>query len=87
MTIRRRGEWLSATLAGEMVMMNADSGKYIGLSEVGVRIWDMLETPQEMDGICAQLRREFAVDEATCRAEVESFIGQLAEHGAVEFAE
>jgi hypothetical protein len=84
MTIRRRGEWLSAMLGGEMVMMR--DGKYIGLSEVGVRIWDLLETPQDIGSLCAQLQREFAVDEATCRAEVENFLGQLAEHGAVEFS-
>jgi hypothetical protein len=83
MSIRRRGDWLSATVGDELVMMSAEKGVYIGLSEVGARIWELIDTPQEIDTLCATLLGEYEVAPETCRAEVEAFLGELATHGAI----
>ncbi len=83
MLICRQGDWLSAKVGDELVMMSADKGNYIGLSEVGTRIWELIETPQEIDAVRAQLLEEFEVAPETCRAEVEAFLNELVTHGAV----
>jgi len=83
MMIRKQGDWLSAKVGDELVMMSAEKGNYIGLSEVGARIWELIETPQEIDAVCAQLIDEFEVAPEVCRTEVETFLGELVEHGAV----
>ena len=64
-------------------MMSAEKGNYLGLSEVGARIWELIETPQELESICAQLQTEYEVSADTCRAEVESFLKELVKHGAI----
>ena len=64
-------------------MMSAARGAYLGVNAVGARIWELIETPSDMDTICAALVREFEVDAATCRAEVEQFITEMGKHGAV----
>ena len=56
MTVRRQGEWLSAKVGDELVMMSAETGDYLGLSEVGARIWELLETPQDAGALCGKLR-------------------------------
>ena len=81
--VRRQGDWLSAKVGDELVMMSAEKGNYIGLSEVGARIWDIIETPSEMDAVCARLQEEYEVAPETCRVEVENFLSELVKHGAI----
>jgi Coenzyme PQQ synthesis protein D (PqqD) len=83
MMVRKQGDWLAAKVGDELVMMSAEKGNYIGLSEVGARIWELIETPQEIDAVCARLQDEYDVKPETCRAEVESFLNELVQHGAV----
>ena len=83
MMIHRDGDWLAARVGDELVMMSAAKGNYIGLSEVGARIWELIETPRTIDSLCDALIAEYEVDPATCRAEVDTFLATLGEHGAV----
>lgn len=83
MLVRKQGDWLAAKVGDELVMMSAEQGNYIGLSEVGARIWELLETPQELDAVCARLQDEYEVSPETCRREVEGFLNELVKHGAV----
>lgn len=82
MMIRRQGDWLHAKVRDELVMMSAATGKYLGLSDVGSRVWEMIEKPMEFDAICAQLQTEFDVDPETCRTEVKAFVDELVKHQA-----
>ena len=83
MMISRHGDWLSAKVGDELVMMSAEKGNYIGLSEVGARVWEIIETPSELDAVCAQLEQEYEVEPGVCRAEVEVFLNELVKHGAI----
>jgi len=83
MMISRQGDWLSARVGDELVMMSAGKGNYIGMSEVGARIWEIIETPSDVDAVCARLQQEYEVEPAVCRAEVETFLNELVKHGAV----
>jgi hypothetical protein len=78
MKVERKGDWLSAKVGDELVMMSAASGYYIGLSAVGARIWELIAEPVELDALCDQLGREFEVSPETCRAEVRAFLDSLA---------
>lgn len=81
--IYRDGDWLAAKVGEEMVMMSATKGNYIGLSPVGARIWELLETPCSIESLCGALVDEYDVDPTTCRAEVDSFIATLDQHQAI----
>lgn len=83
MIVRRRDGWLSAKVGDELVMMSAEKGNYIGLSEVGARIWELIETPQRLDGIVDRLQQEYDVTPETCRAEVDAFLKDMQTHGAI----
>lgn len=83
MMVRKQGDWLAAKVGDELVMMSAEQGHYIGLSEVGARIWELLDTPRDLDAVCAQLQLEYDVAAEICRAEVESFLNELVKHGAI----
>jgi hypothetical protein len=83
MMVRKQGDWLAAKVGDELVMMSAEKGNYVGLSEVGARIWELIETPQEVDALCRRLQDEFAVPPEICRNDVESFLNELVKHGAI----
>ena len=80
--ISRAGDWLSANVGEELIMMSAEKGTYIGLTHVGARIWEMIESPLSVEEVCRQLVREFDVAADVCRAEVEAFLNELVTHGA-----
>jgi hypothetical protein len=83
MFVRKRGDWLIAKVGDGRVMMSTEKVHHIGVTEVGVRIWELIETPQQVDAVCAQLRKEYAIPPEVCRAEVEAFLKELVENGAV----
>jgi hypothetical protein len=83
MMIQRQSDWLSAKVADELVMMSAETGSYLGLTEVGARIWELIETPQEIDALCSKLQEEFDVTMETCRIDVEAFLNEMVKHGAI----
>jgi hypothetical protein len=79
----RKDGWLAALVGDELVMMSAESGAYLGLNEVGARIWAIIETPTPLPEICAALAAEFETTPEACRQEVEAFLNELAARGAV----
>ncbi|HEY1796178.1 MAG TPA: PqqD family protein [Stellaceae bacterium] len=83
MIVRRQGDWISAKVGEELVMMSAEMGNYLGLTAVAARVWELIATPRALDDICAVLEGEFEVTPETCRAEVEQFLIELEKHGAV----
>ncbi|MDB5534454.1 MAG: coenzyme synthesis protein PqqD [Hyphomicrobiales bacterium] len=83
MRVRKQGGWLAAKVGDELVMMSAESGNYIGLSEVGARIWELINGPRDVDALCSALQAEYSVTPQTCHAEVEAFLKEMVKHGAI----
>jgi hypothetical protein len=85
MVVRRQGDWLIAKIGDERVMMSRQKVHHIGITEVGARIWELIEEPQKIETVCARLLSEYSIPPEVCRAEVESFLNELLDHGAVAF--
>lgn len=83
----RKGDWLSATVDGELVMMNAETGNYITISRVGGRIWEMIEQSMTVDQICSRLVDEFDVAPEVCRADVQRFLDEMVDNKAITIEE
>lgn len=84
--ISKQNDWISAKVGDEIVMMSASEGKYIGLNQVGARIWNLLDTPQTLESLHAALLDEFDVAPETCRAEVDAFLATLQGYRAIDVA-
>ena len=57
--------------------------EYVALDSMGEVIWQLLETPQSIDSLVQAITDRYAVDDATCRGDITTFVDQLAEHGLV----
>ncbi len=77
--IARGAGWLSAWVGDEHVMMSAETGTCVSLSETGGRVWELIETPVLLRALLQQLADEYSVDPPTLRADVFSFLHALAE--------
>lgn len=82
--IKRTNKALATGIDDEVVMFDADAGKYYGLNNVAATVWNMLDEPLRIGDICDQLTLEYDVNKVTCLDEVLSFLPQLEEKGLIE---
>lgn len=75
---------VSTVVDGEVTILDPRSGVYFGLEEVGASVWRALEAaPIGVDGLVAVVTREFEVDDATCRPDIETLLRELSDRGLV----
>jgi hypothetical protein len=75
--VARRSEPLTATVDGELVMLDPRTSRYFALDAVGLRVWELLEQPRSVAALCDALAREFEVSPEACRRDVLAFLEQL----------
>lgn len=73
-------------LQGESVLLNLESEAYFGLDEVGTRMWTALMAHGSVEGAYEALLAEFDVEPARLRADLEAFLGTLADAGLIRVA-
>jgi hypothetical protein len=79
---------ISSKVAGETVILNHNKGAYYGLDEVGVLIWDTLETgPQTIDTLCEAVLSEYEIDPETCKGDINVLLKDLIAEKLVETIE
>lgn len=80
-----RGEELMSTILDkEIVILNMAKNNYIGLDEIGLRIWELLEKPIRVDELCSQLSREFDATPEQIAADVVPFLADLEKERLVQ---
>ena len=84
--VARGDGWLSAWVGQEHVMMSADTGTCISLSETGGRIWELIEAPREVSDLCQELAEEYEADPAALRGDVVLFLEHLRNEQAITVA-
>lgn len=81
--ISRSPGWISARVGDEIMLMSIERSKYIGLTETGARIWDMLEAPRTADYLCGELSREYEISPELCRTQIDAFLLDMEKQGAL----
>jgi hypothetical protein len=77
---------IAAELDGQKVMMSIENGKYYNLDKVGSRIWELIEKPQKVQDVVAELLVEYEVDVEQCQADVLTFLEKMAREGLISIA-
>ncbi len=81
--IARNTEIISTDMDDETVMMSIDKGEYYGVNPVGSRVWELLESPRTVSGLCETLLREYDVPQEQCHKDIMSFLNHLSEKGLI----
>lgn len=85
--IVRDSEIIFSEMDGETVMMSIENGEYYGIDPVGSRIWELIETPVKVSGLCEILGAEYKVTPEQCSKDVMSFLNDMLEKGIVKIAD
>jgi len=79
----RAPDAIFSEVEGEFVALNINKGQCYGMDGIASRVWSLLDAPRSIEEICATLQSIYAVDSATCRADVQSLLNSLSEEGLV----
>lgn len=74
----------AAHLGDEAVLLDANSGRYYGLNELGARIFDLLRTPNSVAHIKDTLLQEYKVEEAQLEADLLAFLRDMEQRKLIE---
>ena len=83
--IHRTASILTAEVDKQMVMMNIESGRYLGLDDIGSVIWQRLETPRAFGELIDSLVAEYDADRSVISDDVRKLLSDMASHGLVTF--
>lgn len=84
--ITRNPNQVAADIDGDLVMMSIEQGEYFGITGVGSRVWELLATPITVADIVRVICAEYAVDEARCQDDMQTFVEELIRLGLVSAA-
>ena len=74
---------LSTRLGEEIVILGLRDSVYYVLSDVGARIWDLIQTPRTVDEILSALVAEYEVATADAAAGLDRLLRELETRGLV----
>ena len=71
-------------LDGESVLLNLETESYLGLDDVGTRMWTLFIAEPSIQAAYEKLLAEYDVTPDALRRDVEVLLGQMLEHGLIE---
>jgi hypothetical protein len=74
---------VSTALGRETVILGVETGHYLGLNEVGARIWDMVQQPVRVSALCEAIMDEYEVTSSECSADVLQLLRELEDKGLI----
>ncbi len=74
-------KFISSGFGDEIMLMNLESGDYIGLNTVSADIWRQSENQSTAQEIINYLLQNYNVEENVCKAEALTCIEQMLEKG------
>lgn len=76
---------VTAELSGETILLDPVSGLYYGLrNDVGVRIWQLIQTATTIDDLRAVILSEYEVERQQCDRDLAELLQHLINNNLVE---
>ena len=82
-TFTTSDEVICQVLDGESVLLDLASENYLGLDEVGTRIWQLIDEGETMRSVVATMLDEYDSDEDTLIGNLDKFLNELQAQGLV----
>jgi hypothetical protein len=83
--IHRTASVLTAEVDKQIVMMDVESGRYLGLDDIGSVIWQRLETPRTFGDLVDGLVADYDADRSVIADDVRKLLLDMATHDVVAF--
>jgi hypothetical protein len=82
--IRPTADQVASDTGGEFVILNMDSGRYHGLSDVAGRVWALIQDGTTVAAIERAVNEEYDVDPVEAGADVRRLLGELRSRGLIQ---
>ncbi len=82
--VKRNAGLMSTQLGDDMIVLNPLRDNYIGLDEIGGRVWALLAAPIKVDQLCRQVARQYQGDRQQIPADLIAFLNELDGEGLLE---
>jgi hypothetical protein len=69
---------LANKVGDELILLNMETGDYLGLNTVGASIWENLSLPISVSELVGRLAGSFEVDAETCQKETIEYLKKIA---------
>lgn len=84
---RRDARHLTNNVGEEIVLLDLETGDYLGLNRVAATIWRLLETPITLKELEVALLAAYETDFQTCQQETQAFLRRIAVLGMLEISD
>jgi hypothetical protein len=74
-------------VADESVLLDLASENYLGLDEVGTRIWELINDGETMRSVVTTLLDEYDTDEDTLVRDLDNLLGDLQTQGLIKLVD
>lgn len=78
---RRGADFIESQVDGETVLLQLSTGRVYALAGPAAASWAAFAEPVTLDAAVAQLQAQFAVDAATCAADLRAFVIEMRDLG------
>jgi hypothetical protein len=85
-TVRIPARVAAQRVRDEMAVLDADTGVYFGLDDVGARMWELLAEHGGLQRVAEILDAEYEADPARLRADLLRLVDDLSAAGLIEIA-
>jgi hypothetical protein len=76
-------EVICQVLEDESVLLDLTSENYLGLDEVGTRIWQLIDDGETMRSVVATMLDEYDTNEETLVGDLDEFLNDLQAQGLI----
>jgi hypothetical protein len=71
------GDALTAAFGEELVVLNATTGIYYGLEDVGARVWALVKEPTTVEALREAIASEYDVQPDECERDLTALVTSL----------
>lgn len=82
--VKRSAGLMSASIDDEIVILNPSRDNYIGLDEIGRRVWELLSEPILLGDLSHQVVREYHGNPQQISADLMAFLQELHSEGLLQ---
>jgi Coenzyme PQQ synthesis protein D (PqqD) len=79
----RTSDIIEADVGGEVVLLHTQNWQYYEFDPVGAAIWNLLESPANLDSLVESLTTRFEVSREQCLQETKAFLDEMVSQGLV----
>jgi len=74
---RNESKYLANSIGDETVLMNTETGDYLGINGVGTDIWNILNSPLKVKDLINEILKLYDVSEEVCTSQVNTFLDTM----------